>query len=113
MHLVYHFKLSVSQSVFLQKDIHNDSVLTGMYVFLNIFPEAQVEAYTASRREEACLLNACNVVARQVTSELVTVDLKLTCFSGVLGPSRYRNTNYPLCTVHTCTRFASFPILAW
>ena len=48
------------------------------------------ESDTASRREEARLLNPCNVVALLVTSQLVTVDLTRTCFSytDVLGPSR-------------------------
>ena len=30
---------------------------------------------------EKCLLNPCNVVAQWVTSQPVTVDLTLTCFS--------------------------------
>ena len=48
------------------------------------------ESDTASRREEACLLNPCNVVAQLVTSQPVAVDLTQTCFSctDVLGPSR-------------------------
>ena len=37
-----------------------------------------------------CLLNPCNVLAQLVTSQLVTIDLTLTCFlyTDVLGPSR-------------------------
>ena len=41
------------------------------------------ESDAASRREEACLLNPCNVVAQLVTSQPVTVDLTLTRFSDV------------------------------
>ena len=36
------------------------------------------ESYTASRREEACLLNLCFVVAQWVTSQSVTVDMTVT-----------------------------------
>ena len=41
-----------------------------------------------------CLLNPCNVVAQLVTSQLVTVDLTLTCFTctDVLVPSRITRT---------------------
>ena len=38
------------------------------------------ESDTASRREEACLLNPCNVVA-VVTLQLDTVDMTVTYFS--------------------------------
>ena len=48
------------------------------------------ESDTGLRREEACLLNLCNVVAQLVTSQPVTVDTTVTFFphSDVLGPSR-------------------------
>ena len=48
------------------------------------------ESDTASRREEVCLLNPCNVVAQLVTSQPVAVDTTMTVFShsDVLGPSR-------------------------
>ena len=40
-------------------------------------------------REEACLLNPCNVVAQLVTSEFVTVDTTVIFFShsDVLDPA--------------------------
>ena len=74
------------------------------------------ESDTASRREEACLLNLCNVVVQQVTSQPDAVDTTLTCFShlDVLGPSRIAEETILiiLCAQRTCTRFASFPTLA-
>ena len=36
------------------------------------------ESDTASRREDACLLNPCDVVAQLVTSQPVTADIPLT-----------------------------------
>ena len=63
---------------------------------------------------EECLLNPCNVVAQLVSSQPVTVDLTLTCFSytDVLGPSRISRkqlahsalrTLHPFCVVsHSC-----------
>ena len=49
-----------------------------------------LESDTASRREEACLLNTCYVVAQMVTSQRDTADTTVTFFSytDVLGPSR-------------------------
>ena len=85
--------------------------------FLEIFSvqrETPRESDTASRREEACLLNLCYVVAQLVTSHLVAVDMTRTCFSGtdVLGPSRIREKNnshpcaqrtfHPFCVVSHC-----------
>ena len=60
------------------------------------------ESDTATRREEACLLNPCNVVAQLVTSQPVTVDLTLTCFSctDVLGPSRITRKQLASSVVH-------------
>ena len=48
------------------------------------------ESDTASRREEACLLNPCDVVAQLATSQPATADTTVTFFShsDVLGPSR-------------------------
>ena len=61
------------------------------------------ESDTASRREEACLLNPCNVVAQLVTSQSATVDFTLTCFSytDVLGPSRIVRKELASSTVHS------------
>ena len=39
------------------------------------------ESDTASRREEACLLNLCYVVAQKVTSQPDTVDMTVTFLS--------------------------------
>ena len=65
------------------------------------------ESDTASRREVACLLNPCNVVAQLVTSQPVTVHLTLTCFSytDVLGQvgSLENSSHHPLCTAHFYT----------
>ena len=73
------------------------------------------ESDTASRREEACLLNPCNVVAQWVTSQPVTVDLTLTCFShsDVLGPSRTSRKQLASSTVHSSHLhvFRGFPFL--
>ena len=46
------------------------------------------ESDTASRREEACLLNPCNVVVQLVTSQPITVDTTMTFFLTLrrLGP---------------------------
>ena len=74
------------------------------------------ESDTASRREEACLLIPCNVVPQLVTSQPVTADLTLTCFShtDVLGPSRKSRKTARI--IHsaqrTCTHFVKFPTLA-
>ena len=61
------------------------------------------ESDTALRREKACLLNPCNVVAQLVTSQPATVDLTLTCFSytDVLGPSRIVRKQLASSTVHS------------
>ena len=63
------------------------------FFFVEIFSVqrgAPRESDTASRREEACFLNPCIVVAQLVTSQPAIVDLTLTCFSytDVMGPSR-------------------------
>ena len=73
------------------------------------------ESDTASRREEACLLNPCSVVAQLVTSQPVTVDLTLTCFShtDVLGPSRIARKQLASSTVHSAHLHVlrGFPLL--
>ena len=77
------------------------------------------ESDTASRREEACLLNPCNVVAQLVTSQPVTVDATVTFFShsDVLGRvgSRENSSHHPLCTAHLktfCVVFATLAVTA-
>ena len=73
------------------------------------------ESDTASRREEACLLNKCNVVAQLVTSQPDAVDLTLTCFShtDVLGPSRIVRKQLASSTVHSAHSHVlrGFPLL--
>ena len=76
------------------------------FFFLKIFSVQRGtprESDTASRREQACLLNPCNVVAQLVTSQPATVDLTLTCFShtDVLGPSQIVRKQLASSTVHT------------
>ena len=65
------------------------------------------EPDTASRREEACLLNPCNVAAQLITSQPVTVDLTMTFISqsDVLAQvgSRENSSHHPLCTAHSNT----------
>ena len=61
------------------------------------------ESDTASRREEACLLNPCYVVAQLVTSQPDTVDMTLTYFSAHrrLGPKsdqRENSSHHPVRT---------------
>ena len=67
------------------------------------------ESDTASRREEACLVNPCNVVAQLVTSRPVT------CFSctDVLGPSRITRKQLASPIVHSALLHVlrSFPLL--
>ena len=60
-------------------------------------------------------LNPCSVVAQLVTSQLVTVDLTLTCFShtDVLGPSRTVRKQLASSTVHSAHSHVlrGFPLL--
>ena len=64
--------------------------MSGFLKFFSVQRGTPRESDTASRREEACLLNPCYGVAQLVTLQLVTVDTAVTFFShsDVLGPSR-------------------------
>ena len=61
------------------------------------------ESDTASRREEACLLNPLNAVAQLVTSQPVAVDTTTTFFShlDVLGPSQITRKQLASSFVHS------------
>ena len=73
------------------------------FVEFSVKRRAPRETDTASRREEACLLNPCNVVAQLVTSQPVTVDTTVTFFShsDVLGPSRITRKKLSSSIVHS------------
>ena len=66
------------------------------------------ESDTASRREEACFLKQCYVVAQLVTSQ-PAVDLTLTC----LGPSRITRKTLASSNVHSAVLYVlcCFPLL--
>ena len=74
------------------------------------------ESDRASRREEACLLNPCNVVAQLVTSQPVTVVTTVTFFShsDVLGPSRITRKYLASSIVHSALEhvLCCFPLFA-
>ena len=58
---------------------------------------------TASRREEVCLLNSCDVAAQLLTSQPIKEDLTMTFIShsDVLGPSQIRKKKLASSVVHS------------
>ena len=80
------------------------------YIFKNFSVQRGTprESDTASRREEACLLNLCYVVAQWVTSQPDTVDMTVTYFSShrrLELKSDPRETILILVRSALCTRF--------
>ena len=77
--------------------------------------ETPRESDTTSRREEACLLNLCYVVAQQVTSQPDTVDMTVTYFSAhrrlELKSDPRRKQFSSLCTAHFAPVLRRFPLL--
>ena len=74
------------------------------------------ESDTASRREEACLLNPFNVVAQLVTTACYSgLDTDMLLVQRRVGPKsdHEKTTRIIHCAHRTFARFAWFPSLAW